>query len=154
MSDYLQFKGMEMQTGIDNRALSQNSAMEILSVEKNLEIGYHSLEGYLHCRWMGYQSKEAIIRSGEKILEFIRQKNVSKVLNDNLQVKGPWDDAAEWTVKEWFPRMEQAGLRHFAWIFSPNLFAELSAKKAMPASDVVKTFAGVQPAVYWLRNAK
>ncbi len=71
-------------------------------------------------------------------------------MNDNTQVTGPWQEAAEWTAKEWFPAMINAGLRHFAWIFSTNIFSELSAKKAMPASDIVKSFNSAKEAKEWL----
>ena len=92
--------------------------------------------------------------SGAIILDLLKQQRASKVLNDNTLVTGPWKDAAEWTATVWFPDMIEAGLRHFAWIFSPNLFAELSAKMAMPASDIVKSFNGLEEARQWLINVK
>jgi hypothetical protein len=46
--------------------------------------------------------------------------------------------------------MIDAGLKYFAWIFSPNIFAELSAIKAMPASDVVTSFNNYDEAYAWL----
>lgn len=90
------------------------------------------------------------MRSGEIILECLKRKKATKVLNDNTLVTGPWHEAAEWTQTNWFARMEQAGLQHFAWIFSPNIFAELSAKKAMPKSGIVNSFYKLTPAREWL----
>ena len=141
-----------MDTDVNKKSLTEDISIELLSVEKNLEIGYNTEYHYLHCNWIGFQNKEMIMKSGEKILECLTIKETSKVLNDNTQVTGPWHEAAAWTANVWFPRMESAGLKYFAWIFSPNIFAELSAKKAMPASNVVKSFAGIAPAKEWLKS--
>ena len=53
----------------------------------------------------------------------------------------------------WFPDMIKAGLRHFAWVFSRDIFAELSAKKVMPANDIVKSFSDLEDAKKWLISA-
>ena len=49
--------------------------------------------------------------------------------------------------------MIKAGLKHFAWVFSRDIFAELSAKKAMPANDIVKSFNDLEDARKWLTKA-
>jgi hypothetical protein len=134
------------------QSLSKQSDLEMLHTERNIEIAYDRENGLLHCNWIGFQNKESIMKSGEKILECLMRKKVNKVLNDNTLVTGPWHEAAEWTVTNWFPRMEKAGLQHFAWIFSNNIFAELSAKKAMPSSKVVRSFADIKPAKDWLTS--
>lgn len=124
--------------------------MELLYEAKNLEVSYDSAHQFIYCNWIGFQNKEMIMTSGAVILELFKEKGYSKVLNDNTEVTGPWQEAAEWTSHVWFPLMIEAGLRHFAWIFSPNLFSELSARKAMPVSDVVKSFNSYHDAYDWL----
>lgn len=128
--------------------------MESLFKAKNIEISYDAKSNYLYCNWLGFQNKESIIKSGNTILDLVKQKKVTKVLNDNSQVTGPWQEAADWTATVWFPNMVAAGLKHFAWIFSNNIFSELSAKKAMPASDVVKSFNSYNDAHRWLLDQK
>ncbi len=124
--------------------------MEPLYVEKNLEISYDPVHKFLYCNWIGFQNKELIIACGAVMLRLLKEKKCSKILNDNRSVTGPWQEAADWTSGVWFPSMIDAGLKHFAWIFSPNIFAELSAIKAMPASDVVKSFSDYDEARKWL----
>lgn len=124
--------------------------MESLHKAKNIEIKFDPSSKILFCNWIGYQNKESIMGSGGVILDLVKKKNVSKVLNDNTHVTGPWQESAEWTAKEWFPAMINAGLKHFAWIFSSNIFAELSAKKAMPGNDIVKSFGSYREAQEWL----
>jgi hypothetical protein len=128
--------------------------MQSLHKAKNLEITYDEANKIMICNWIGFQNKESIMASGAVILDLVKKKGISKVLNDNTHVTGPWQDAAEWTAKEWFPAMIGAGLKHFAWIFSSNIFSELSAKKAMPASDVIKSFGAYREAFAWLSQQK
>ncbi|MDJ1472284.1 hypothetical protein QNI19_05085 [Cytophagaceae bacterium DM2B3-1] len=90
--------------------------------------------------------------SGNLILDLTKEYKISKILNDNTEVKGPWNESAEWTATVWFPAMISAGLKHFAWIFSPNIFAELSAKKAIPSSDIIRSFGAYEDAKIWLQN--
>ncbi|MGC3946471.1 MAG: hypothetical protein QM762_18435 [Chryseolinea sp.] len=126
--------------------------MESLFKARNIEISYDPANKYIYCNWIGFQNKQSIMESGQVILDQLKKKSVHKVLNDNTQVTGPWQEAAEWTATVWFPEMINAGLRYFAWIFSQNVFAELSAKKAMPANDIVKSFKGIDEARKWLTS--
>jgi hypothetical protein len=128
--------------------------MESLFKAKNIEITYDPTHKYLYCNWIGFQNKQSIMNTGAIILDLLKQKGAAKVLNDNTLVTGPWQEAAEWTAQEWFPNMINAGLKYFAWIFSTNIFAELSAKKAMPATDMIKSFNSLEDARRWLINAE
>ena len=127
--------------------------MESLFKAKNIEISYDSANKYLLCNWIGFQNMQSIMTSGATILDLLKKKGASKVLNDNTRVTGPWQEAAEWTATVWFPDMIKAGLKHFAWVFSRDIFSELSAKKAMPANEIVKSFNDLEDARKWLIKA-
>ena len=128
--------------------------METLFKAKNIEITFDPANKYLYCNWIGFQNTQSIMAAGGTILDLLKKKGVTKVLNDNTLVTGPWQEAAEWTSTVWFPYMINAGLRHFAWVFSRNIFSELSAKKAMPANDIVKSFNELEEARQWLIKVK
>lgn len=128
--------------------------MELLHEAGNIEICHDTQTKILYCRWIGPQTREGIMSSGATILKLLKQNKITKVLNDNTEVNSPWTDAAEWTSCEWFPNMKKAGLQHFAWILSGNIFAELSAKKAMEGSEAVMIFYSFQEAQAWLRAQK
>jgi len=118
---------------------------------KNLIMEHVEDKNYVVLRWVGYQSEEDIYQAGEKILEIFTKMNCNKVLNDNREVRGPWNKASEWTQNVWFPRMiEEGGLKKFAWVFPENIFAELSAKKAMPNNQLVSKFDSYYAAEEWL----
>lgn len=124
--------------------------MESLFKARNIEISYEPVQEYIYCDWIGFQNEESVKGGCQRMLELLSEKHCRKVLNDNTKVSGPWQAATQWVGEIWFPQMETAGLKHFAWIFSPNLFAELSAKKAMPASNVVQAFHSFKDAQKWL----
>ncbi len=90
------------------------------------------------------------MQSGAIILDLQARNAFRKILNDNTQVVGPWHRAARWTADEWFPAMIHAGLSHFAWVLSTNIFAEASAKRALPTGDLVTTFKSCEEAFAWL----
>ncbi|MBT34128.1 MAG: hypothetical protein CMO01_31070 [Thalassobius sp.] len=125
---------------------------EVILKEKNFELSYNPSENILYCNWIGFQSTEKVKDGCNKMLEVLKSKKCSKVLNDNTHVTGPWQYATEWVATEWFPEMEKSGLEHFAWVFSQNVFAQLSAKKAIPASGVVTTFKSTNEGINWLRT--
>jgi hypothetical protein len=79
------------------------------------------------------------------------------VLNNNTFVKGNWSDAVDWVGTTWFPMMEQAGLTHFAHVFSPSTFSKLAAKKTidiMAGTITTQYFSDLPSAKQWLEEIK
>jgi hypothetical protein len=126
--------------------------METLYMQPHIEITYHPDTQILFCRWIGYQTRQGIEEAGGIILDLIKQRNIKRILNDNSLVVGPWHHTANWTHEVWFPAVIDAGLKHFAWVLSENMFASVSAKKAMPHSPIVKPFVTYEQAHSWLLN--
>lgn len=124
----------------------------ILYSAKNIEIS-QSDAGYMYCNWVGFQDVAMVKETGEIILDILKNRKLTHILNDNSQVNGPWMQASQWTADVWFPNMFQAGLKKFAWVLSPDIFAELSAKKAMPNTDSVKAFGDLEKAKNWLLSS-
>jgi hypothetical protein len=125
--------------------------MKSLYQAKNVSISFDAETVILYCHWTGKQKTEGIKKAGAIILEIVREKKIAKVLNNNIDVIGPWEEAADWAAQEWFPDMIKAGLQHFAWILSVNVFAELSARLAISGvENVVTTFKNYDEAHQWL----
>ncbi len=100
-----------------------------------LTLSFDEQGDFIYANWKGFQTLDNVKFGCEKMLEFLKQKNTSRVLNDNGLVTGPWQGAAEWGAKEWFPRMFAASLTHFAWIQSTSVFSQLSAEKTLSETD-------------------
>lgn len=124
--------------------------MELSHTATNIEIRFDPETQILFCNWIGFQNEDLLRKSGLIILNLIKQRSCAKILNDNTQVQGPWYHSADWASSTWFPEMIDAGLKHFAWICSKDIFSQLSAKRAMPKGNVVKIFHTYDEALAWL----
>lgn len=135
--------------------LASSKTIEKLYIADNLEISHEASSHILYCRWLGFQNSDSIATSGAVILDIVKKRSISKVLNDNSMVNGSWWEAAVWMADVWFPQMIEAGLKHFAWILSPNIFTELSARRAMePYKETVRPFYTFEEAHKWLSQIR
>lgn len=116
-----------------------------------LQITYDSEAGTLVCVWTGYQTDDGIKEAGAIIISIVKEKNVKKILNDNQLVQGSWKEVASWVNEEWFPAIMEAGVTQFAWIYSKDIFARYSAKKAAGTTEIIRVFGSVDDARRWLR---
>ncbi len=129
---------------------------EKLYTSKNVDIEFDVDGKFIYANWKGFQTVDNVKSGAQKMLEFMKQKKVTRVLNDNRLVTGPWQGAAEWGAKEWFPAMFAAGLTHFAWIQSTSVFSQLSAEKTLSETDNsrktqgIRTFDDVELARRWV----
>ncbi|WP_207492086.1 hypothetical protein [Aridibaculum aurantiacum] len=124
---------------------------EILTVTDFYTISLQ--EDWIYVDWTGFQLKNSVYAGCEKMLEILKQMKYSKILNDNTHVKGLWEHA--WVANDWFPRIAEAGLKHFAWVLSPEeLSASLAGQTAAitPAASCIKIFKEVDEAKLWLRS--
>jgi hypothetical protein len=129
---------------------------ELLFKASNVEIHYNQEEKFLHANWKGFQSVDLIKNGCEKLLELMKAKKCYSILNDNTLVSGTWHGAAEWGALDWFPRMNQAGLKHFAWVYSPSVFSQLSTDKMISTAkdEKIKTFGNPLEAQKWLNSQR
>jgi PAS domain S-box-containing protein len=112
-------------------------------------------KNWLEVDWTGFQTVDSVKGGGMQILKMLIANNFDKVMNDNTNVLGTWSEAADWAGQEWFPMMEQAGLKYFAWVYSPSAFSRLSAEKAVDVKvgdAVIQFFTDTASARDWLEG--
>ena len=126
--------------------------MDILYKTSNIEISLDQATHILYCTWLGFQDEQSLKDAGLVIHELFVLNKCSKILNDNTNVIGPWNHSTEWTTTQWFPSMIEAGLKKFAWVFSTDVFAQISAYRVTPNIPVVKTFLSKEKALEWLKD--
>ena len=125
----------------------------LLYQQSNIEICWEDSDNWLYVDWKGYQAVEEVKTGCEQILRMMRAKNTDAVLNDNTHVEGIWIGAAEWVATDWFPRMRAAGLRYFAWVYSPSRFSQISTDASLEKAPagLVQLFQSKLEAARWLR---
>jgi hypothetical protein len=128
----------------------RQSIPEVLRESPFLKISFEASSQILICEWAELQTLESIKSEGAMILQALLEQKATAVLNDNFKVQRQWEDAVDWTTNEWFPAMIEAGLRHFAWVLSKDIFARISAKRAGQPHEVVRFFRSYHEAYHWL----
>ena len=121
-----------------------------------LSIVYNQASQRLDADWTGFQDLQTVQHGCLKMLEMLSKHKVSQVINDNTHVLGTWSDASDWVGEVWFPMMEKAGLRQFAWIYSPAAFSQLSAQKAADVAYgnvITRFFKDIAIARQWLEDS-
>lgn len=121
--------------------------------DESITIVYNPHKKRLDVDWVGYQNYDSVYKGGMLMLEMMKQNNCSKVVNDNRHVLGTWSDAADWGRENWFPMMEAAGLRYFAWVYSNSAFSQLSAQKCVDVNMgqiVAQFFTDIDLAEEWV----
>lgn len=125
---------------------------ELLYEASNIAISLDRANRILICRWFGFQHEEPTRETGALIQNFFVANKCTKLLNDNVEVIGPWYHSVEWSANTWFPAMIDAGLKHFAWVCPKDLFAQLSAQRVLPYHGFIRTFYQVDEAWEWLKS--
>lgn len=128
---------------------------EVLLKEKSIVIEYDPVNNWILVDWIGYQTVDSVKHGCEKMLEFLSQYRCQKVINDNTNVTGIWSGASAWVGSDWLPRMSKAGLKQFAWVYSPSAFSRLSTDESLRnlnQKEIARTFNDMEAAREWLKS--
>ncbi|MDN3547474.1 PAS domain-containing protein [Mucilaginibacter aquaedulcis] len=123
--------------------------------DSSITLSYNRAHERIDADWTGFQNLESVQQGCLRMMEMLVKHKVQKVLNNNTYVLGNWSEAADWGAQEWFPAMEKAGMRYFAWVNSPSVFSQLSARKSADSTlEKLKIhfFTEVAAAVDWLNE--
>lgn len=130
-------------------------SLQTLFEDSSIVIAYDHLNEWLYADWRGDHNLATVQQGCGEILRLLAQQRCSKVLNDNTRVTSMWSEAAEWSGKEWFPAMTAAGLRYFAWVYSPNIYSRLSTDLTLQFTSgnvIISTFDEIATANAWLTH--
>ncbi|WP_207535629.1 PAS domain-containing sensor histidine kinase [Desertivirga arenae] len=120
--------------------------------DNHMGISFKRSTGILEVDWIGFQDLESVKYGCLKMHELLKANKCELVLNDNSNITGV-SDASEWVGGQWFPMMEAAGLRYFAWVFSSVMFNNISAQKAVDLKQgnvITQFFTSTTEAREWL----
>ncbi|WP_419701330.1 PAS domain-containing protein [Mucilaginibacter sp. NFX135] len=120
-----------------------------------ITLSYNNVHSRIDADWTGFQNLESVQQGCHRLLNMMVKNHVHKVLNNNIHVLGNWSEAVEWVAEEWFPAMYKAGLKYFAWVNSPSVFSQLSARKSvntLPNKIAIRFFTDVITAEAWINE--
>lgn len=130
---------------------------ETLYTSDSIIICYDPGNKWIYAEWIGYQNLFTITNNGGLILKFLKEKNCTKILNNNQRVNGLWLDACNYFAEELLPQLTQSGLRFLAWVQSSSPFSQYSTEQTLEATclaikDQINIFYSLPVAKDWLKN--
>ena len=128
--------------------------LELLLEERFLTVYYDRANHWLIANWTNHQTEETVMYGCERMLTYLKEYQCQKILNDNTEVTSNWSDASNWVATNWLPRMAEAGLRYFAWVYSKNQESNQAADKTLAQANtsIAITFDDRSTAEHWLRS--
>lgn len=117
--------------------------------EANRKIG----NSYIYVNWIGIQSLESIMMGGNLLLNMLRHKACSSILNSNHELIGPWEEGALYLGNNWASSARILGLLNFAHVLSPGIYGQRSFQKFENLATKhlhIQTFATDEEAAIWL----
>ena len=121
-----------------------------------LTIEFDAANAWIYSKWMGVLPTNTVILGCQAVLDFLRVKPCSQLLNDNRDVVGSWNSANDWIAETWMPQALALGLERFAHIVSPGIFGQASAAEMITRVGTqfeMRLFQDIEQAQAWLRGA-
>ena len=81
-------------------------------------------EGWLRATWRGFVDMQEALRGANNYLHELAELRCSYLLNDNVELQGPWFDSVEWLERIWVPQSVDMGLRYVAHVVQADLLSD------------------------------
>ncbi|WP_400192913.1 hypothetical protein [Hymenobacter sp. B81] len=91
-----------------------------------LQVERDRVHDWVYARWLGSQTLATVQQGGLYYVELLRQEPCPRLLNDHQELIGSFSEANDWISQVWTPLIREAGLRYFAQVLAPGIFAQLS----------------------------
>ena len=111
-------------------------------------------DGWLRATWRGFVDMEEALRGADNYLHALQQLRNPYLLNDNVELMGPWFDSIEWLERVWMPQATQMGLRFVAHVVQADSLSDtltVHFEKGAAGALELQIFQQVPEAEEWLR---
>jgi hypothetical protein len=114
--------------------------------------------GWLRATWTGNINNEEAMLGAQNYLEQVGPFHCLYLLNDNVQLQGPWFDSTRWLEVAWLPQAQRLGLRYVAHVVQADTHHDIMTLK-YPRNHVVDSlelqlFHNLAEAEDWLRTCQ
>ena len=118
-------------------------------------LAYDEQEQWLRATWRGYVDPTEARRGAESYLAHVAEKPTTLLLNNNLELRGPWFDSLDWLAEVWVPQAGRLGLRYVAHVLQADRHSDIIPNQ-MPASVPfeLQIFQDPDAARDWLRHCR
>ena len=94
------------------------------------------------------------LRGADNYLQALQALRNPCLLNDNVELMGPWFDSIEWLERMWVPQAVQMGLRYVAHVVQADSLSDILTvhfNKGAAGELELQIFQQVPEAEEWLR---
>ncbi len=113
--------------------------------------------GWLRATWRGFVDMEEALRGASDYLRTLEQLQNSCLLNDNVELMGPWFDSIEWLERIWMPQATALGLRYVAHVVQADALSDIltvAFRQGTTGPIELQIFQQVADAEDWLRSCQ
>ncbi|MBD0257360.1 MAG: hypothetical protein ICV83_16705 [Cytophagales bacterium] len=122
--------------------------------ESFVHISFDAQNRIIYAKWTGFLRIEDTKRACRVLIDFAKQNRISLHLSEQTELKVLSKDVQEYLVNNFFPEMEQAGLRKLAVQLSEDIFAQATVANVNTKSSSgklqINSFGSGQKALDWL----
>ncbi len=125
--------------------------------ESYLSISYNEAENWLYVDWKKDQTQEQLLTGVEQLLDCVKQTGSTKIINDSSNLNTSWPHLIDWFAYEYAPRLQHAGIEHFAWIYNDGNIIKPTADAILQKEQseiIVMVFDNLRTAEIWLRSIR
>ncbi|MFD1470090.1 hypothetical protein ACFQ48_17815 [Hymenobacter caeli] len=129
---------------------------QLLQETPNVSIYLDCTNQWLFVDWRGDLTLTLVQDSCLAVARHFLHSPHTRVLNSNTGVTSMDHNVPAWLAKEFLPYLRLAGIKHVAWVYSPNLRVKCYTDAALYTLDapVVNLFDDLESACAWLRGAQ
>ena len=120
-------------------------------------LSYEKADGWLRATWAGYVNPTDALAGATAFLAQAGPMHCLYLLNDNLELEGPWFDSARWLKETWLPQAQRLGLRYVAHVVQTDTKHDTITEAPLnPAACLfeLQLFDNVPEAEEWLRSCQ
>lgn len=81
-------------------------------------------QGWLRATWRGFVDMAEALRGADNYLHKLAELHSPYLLNDNVELQGPWFNSIEWLERIWVPMAVNMGLRYVAHVAQADLLSD------------------------------
>lgn len=113
--------------------------------------------GWLRATWRGFIDMQEALRGANTYLRTLRGLRNPCLLNDNVELMGPWFDSIEWLERVWVPQAAAMGLRYVAHVVQADALSDILTVRfnyGAAGGLELQIFQQVPEAEAWLRTCQ
>lgn len=102
---------------------------EVYADTADYTIEYDGETGAIIHTWDQYVSGQDFRDGANELLEFIRQRDTSKLVVDTSGIQAHDDADKEWLQEEWIPKIIDAGIEYSVTVYADSVISEMEMEE-------------------------